>query len=228
MRNKTLLINILVLATAFTVSACQKTHLDSTHTPTTFPPSQSSSATRDETLTSPIRKIDFENFTYPETADYYSFTLKGGEHPFIMNKEDGIYLGKVDYSDVTGDEQEEAILTISLRTGGSAMPNLIYVYTLKNENPHLLWGFMTGDRAEGGLKRVYTENSELVVETFGENKFENDNWKFSLPQKNAGGLCCPTAYTKIRFKWENEKFVPEGNPELFDFDWKKETQKAND
>ncbi|MCA1640257.1 MAG: hypothetical protein LC768_18375 [Acidobacteria bacterium] len=140
-------------------------------------------------------------------------------------KEDGIFFGEADYWDLTGDGKEEAILTLSIQTGGSAIPELIYIYTLQNSKPKMLWGFMTGDRAEGGLKEVYAENGELVVELFGVDKFENNEWKFNLPKEGAGGLCCPTVFTKFRFKWNGRNFALIGKPELFDYDWKKEVTK---
>ena len=66
---------------------------------------------------------------------------------------------------------------------------------------------MTSDRASGGLKKIYAANDELIVETFGDNKFVNDKWKFDYPKGEFKGDCCPIAYTKIRFKWNCKKFV---------------------
>jgi len=107
-------------------------------------------------------------------------------------------------------------------SGGNCSCDMVFIYTLQNKTPKLLWSFDTWDKADGGFKRAYAENSELIVELFGDDKFENDEWEFDFPKGKVIGYCCPTAYTKIRFKWNGEKFTAQGTPELFDYDWKKE------
>lgn len=226
---KFLVLKILVLAMTLAFLACQKSETENgsiSSSPSTSP-LQTLSQTPSIDSDLPIRKIDFKNFTYPwtkdlSTKDEKTFTLKDGEIPFEREGQMGVSLAKIEYADVTGDDTDEAILVISLQTGGSAVPNLVYIYTAENEIPKLLWSFDTGDRAQGGLKGVYAENGKLVVETFGSSKFENDEWEFKFPEKIAG-YCCPTAYTKIHFKWNGKKFAVEGKPELFDYNWKNRT-----
>jgi hypothetical protein len=46
-------------------------------------------------------------------------------------------------------------------------------------------------------------------------------WEFDFPEGKFNGYCCPTAYTKIVFKWNGEKFVPFGERQIIDYDWKK-------
>lgn len=226
---KNLLLNILVIATTFAFSACQESVAENKHVSSTVSPVQTSSKTPVSPSDSSIRKIDFSNFSYPWTEDFSNrhekfFTLKNGEIPFKRDGQMGISLGKIEYADVTGEGADEAILIISIQSGGTAIPNIVYVYTVENENPKILWSFDTGDRAQGGLKKVYAENGNLIVETFGSSKFENEKWNFKFPEKFAG-YCCPTAYTEIRFKWNGKKFVVQGKPELFDYDMNKETGK---
>ncbi len=155
-----LLVILLFAVIAFNSSACQKSIADNINilpSPTASPV-QVFSPTSTPNLVSPIRKVDFENFTYPDAGDYQEFKLKNGAKSYKHLEEDGIYLGKIEYTDVTGDRKEDAILLMGIQTGGSAIPTLIYIYTLKNEKPKLLWAFMTGDRADGGLKDIYAEN----------------------------------------------------------------------
>src|SRR5215510_495113 len=69
-----------------------------------------------------IRSADFENFSYPRTKGFYKphsrnrpFRLKDGLLPETRDKrgfvdEMGVYLSKVSFGDVTGDDQEEAIV----------------------------------------------------------------------------------------------------------------------
>ena len=131
-------------------------------------------------------------------------------------------MGKIEYGDVTNDRNEEAMINIQPITGGNCQCEMVFIYTLKNKKPKLLWSFDTWDRAEGGFKKIYAENSNLAVETFGDNKFENGKWEFNFPKDNFSGYCCPTAYTKIIFKWNGENFVPFGERQVFDYDWKKD------
>ncbi|MDQ3131552.1 MAG: hypothetical protein M3Q99_12425 [Acidobacteriota bacterium] len=215
-----LLIKILAVAIVFAFSACQKSAADNVNISPSLVvavPTQISAPTPMPNLNSPIRKVDFKNFTYPETDGYEGFKLKNSEKSYIHQQEDGIYLGKVDYTDVTGDGVEDAILLMGIQTGGSAIPTLIYLYTLENKKPKLLWAFMTGDRADGGLKDIYAINDELIIELFGDSKVINDEWKFDYPEEKYAGAGNPTIYTKNRFKWNGKKFVTVGNPELFDY-----------
>ncbi|HEY0457579.1 MAG TPA: hypothetical protein VGC97_00410 [Pyrinomonadaceae bacterium] len=222
-----LIAKILVLAMAFAFSACGKSAAEN------VPVVPSSIITPAPALPeSPIRSVDFGNFTYPWTeemssADEKILTLKNGKREFVINGQIGVSLSKPEYGDVTNDGEEEALINLSVQTGGSSMPNMIYVYTLENKKPKLLWSFDTGDRAEGGFKKIYAEHGELVVELFGDGKFENGKRSFDIPKGKFKGLCCPTVFTKNRFKWNGEKFVVEGTPELFDYDPKNQ-QKENE
>ncbi len=231
MKKRNVLLLVWFLAGTFAFSACQKSDVEKANISllSANSPVQTSAQTPSPQSDLPIEKIDFKNFTYAWTKDFATenektFTLENGEIPFDREGQMGVSLGKIEYADVAGDGANEATLIISLQTGGTAVPNVVYVYTVENENPKLLWSFDTGDRAQGGLKRVYSEKGELVVETFGDSKFENDKWDFKFPEKFAG-YCCPTAYTKIRFKWNGENFAATSKPKLFDHDWKKERNK---
>ena len=151
-----------------------------------------------------IRTVDFASFTYPWTADLIdptnpkkSFTLKDGELPATRNErgfidEMGVFLQGVKYGDVTGDGVEEAIVSLSIQTGGSAIPGIIYIYTLRKNRPVLLWSRSTGDRADGGLREVYAENGQLVVELNS--------------SVGSRGDCCPTRFTRTRYEWRGGRF----------------------
>lgn len=216
------MIKVLVLVViALSFSACQKNAAENVNI-SSLPVI---SLTPTPSLNSAIGKIDFKNFTFPWTKglaskDKKTFMLRNGEIPFEQKGRMGVSLGKTEYADVTNDGEDEALITLSIQTGGSSTPNIVYIYELENKKTKLLWSFDTGDRAIGGFKNVYSENGSLIVELFGDDKFENDEWKFNYPKSKFKGDCCPTAFTKFRFKWNGKKFVLDGNPELFDYDWK--------
>ena len=223
---------IWVLTMAFTFLSCQRSAAENRQAQVqpspTISPIKDSSPTTSPREVSSIREIDFKNFTYTWTEaqefDEKEFTLENGEKE-KTEEVSGAVLLEVEYGDVTNDDIEEAMVSLAPETGGNCSCEMVYIFTLENKRPKLLWSFDTEDRAQGGLKRVYANKSELIVETFGDNKFENDKWSFSLPKDKFGGLCCPTAYTKNRFKWNGEKFAVAGKPELFDYDWKKQINK---
>ena len=151
-----------------------------------------------------IRSVDFANFTYPWTADLVDpsnpqrrFILRNGERPATRDvrgfiDEMGVFLGGVTYGDVTGDGVEEAIVSMSIQTGGSSIPGLVYIYSFRANRPRLLWYFSTGDRADGGLRGVYAENGGLVVE-------------LNSPVGSRGD-CCPTRFTHTRYEWRGSRF----------------------
>lgn len=116
-------------------------------------------------INSSIRAVDFSNFTYPYTWNLVvtgsrrkTFTLHNGTFK-EENSAVGMSLGHVLYGDVTGDGREEAIVFLGVRTGGSAIPGCIYIYAIRKNRPSLLWAFTTGDRADGGLRQAYVEDT---------------------------------------------------------------------
>lgn len=155
------------------------------------------------TRTQGIRALDFANFTYPHDclSDMrVKFTLASGEFAG-SNKQPPMYMGYITYGDVTGDMEEEAFVTLGIDTeGGSAMPKCSYVFTLRDDRPQLLWSFYTGDRARGGLRNLYADNGDLVIERFSPTNSEGD--------------CCPVLFTRTRYLWTGRKFDQKGKGEL--------------
>lgn len=160
-----------------------------------------------------IREVDFQNFTYPYPRDPAdsdkrspkSYTLHKGELPPTRDKDGfidkmGIDLVGVNYGDVTGDSSEEAIVVLSILTGGSALPNIVYIYTWQNTSPNLLWSFSTSDRADDGLRDVYIKDDKLIVELY-------------TPIDKRGD-CCPLFFKRYSYFWHNNRFRQKGKAEL--------------
>jgi hypothetical protein len=214
MRFSVFLLSVVLLAACSQPAA--NAAVDTSPTPpATATPSPTATPTPD--TDSPIRKVDFKNFRYEGPDDLpESFTLRDGEKSFVMGKEMGFSLGNVSYGDLTGDGNEEAILTIGVQTGGSAMPTLVFVYSIKHGRPKQIWKFATGDRADGGLREVFASSNELVVEVNGVTKWVNGTWKTTTPEENRRGACCATVYTRSKFRWNGKVFVVSGAPEILD------------
>ncbi|SRR5258708_3200784 len=169
---------------------------------------------------SEIRSVDFGNFKYPAEPIFgsgrKSFTLRDWEFPEKLDRngraEEVGLSASVSYADVTGDSIEDALIVFDLETGGSAILSAVYIYTTGPSGPEMLWGFIAGDRADGGLKSVYGENGELVVELEGKDKVIGRNLYEDDGTKN--GDCCPTYFTRTRYRWSGKQFQKSARPEV--------------
>lgn len=181
-----------------------------------------------DNLDSPIRKIDFENFTYPWLKGYRGansaypgkyFKLKNGKLPHRIFSKHGIPHDvsisgtEIGYCDLTNDKKEEAIVMLFPSHSGTGITSFFYIYTLQSNKPKLLWSFETGDRADGGFKEIYVEDSILVIELDGKNKYIGGN--LYAEDETSKGACCPTMYTRTRYKWNGKRFVMQGKPESY-------------
>ena len=111
--------------------------------------------------------------------------------------------GFLTYGDMTGDGVEDAAVAIGISIRGSAIPDYVYIYTIVNGSPtpKAIWDFETGDRGDGGLRNVYGENGQLVIELFGKNRtVGNDLYLGDEP------LCCPSSFTKTFYHWNGTTF----------------------
>lgn len=164
----------------------------------------------------PIRSVDFANFTYRAKPIYAkgekSFTLQNGKYQGRLS--DGadvpypVSLAYLTYGDVTGDGSEDAMVVLSENVKGTAIPYYVYIYTLEKGSPKLLWAFETGDRADGGLRQVYAESGELVIELYG--KGTRVGGKLYGTEDAA---CCPSSFTRTRYKWQGTHFQQVGKEE---------------
>ncbi|MGI8732269.1 MAG: hypothetical protein ACR2LM_03080 [Pyrinomonadaceae bacterium] len=169
---------------------------------------------------SPIRSLDFGNFTYRAKPIYSkgdrSFTLKNGKYEGryrgVFDIPYPVSLSYLSYGDVTGDEVEEALVVLFENVKGTAIPYYVYVYTLKKGSPKLLWSFETGDRADGGLRQVYSENGELVIEVYGKGKTIGGD--LYAEDGMTGGDCCPTHFTRARYQRQGNRFQQKGKEEI--------------
>ncbi len=145
---------------------------------------------------SPIRLVNFSNVSYPNYTEYRSDKKK--RVTLMPGKASPAYLN---YGDVTGDGIEEAMAVLGIDIRGSATPEYVYIFTVDKGQPKLIWDFETGDRADGGLRQVYADNGQLVIELFGKDRVIGGEL-----YKGDEGLCCPSSYTRTRYSWTGKSF----------------------
>ena len=174
---------------------------------------------KNKTTDSPVGKVDFKNYVYPlprgwQDIDGKEATLENGAR---RRSEEKIGLSYVTtkFGDVTGDGEDEAFVILKIETAGSAIPQIVYVFTMKTEEPELIWYFRTGDRADGGLKDLRAETGELAIELFGQDRFILGELETSKITGDLEQLCCPTFFTRNRYKWNGKNFQMQGKRETF-------------
>jgi len=171
-------------------------------------PAPTAEPTPSPTPTQAIRSIDFNNVAFPHYPEYTNrakkyVTLKPGDGgPAMLN-----------YGDVTGDGIEEAMMMLGIESNGSAIPEIVYIFGLENGKAKVLWSFQTGDRADGGLRQVYADGGNLVVELYGRGKiigtdlYADDGTRAQQPY--------PYIVTRTRYRWLKNHFQLIGKPEEF-------------
>jgi hypothetical protein len=90
-------------------------------------------AQRNTKTDSPLGAFDFKNHTYPfprgwHDPDSKEFTLENGVRPVSKEKIGVSYVTTL-FGEATGDDSDEAFVILKIDTGGSAIPQIIYVYS---------------------------------------------------------------------------------------------------
>ncbi len=187
---------------------------------------------RNKTTSSPIGRFDFKNFEYPlprgwENPDGSDVKLTNGKLQAIgatvngdqtdeekaMAKADrriGMSYVTTKFLDVNNDGEDEALVVLKIETGGSALPQVVYVYSWKNGEPQLFWSFRTGDRSDGGLKDLRVADGLLVVELYGQDRFILGPIETGKITGDYEQLCCPSYFTRSFYKWNGKNFLMQG------------------
>ena len=175
-----------------------------------------------------IHQVDFRNFTYPLSGpllghdglkwlgnpkDGYSkknpIHLVDGSD---VSKNSNVVVDGLEYSqlsgftmqsasfaDVTGDGNEDAIVVLLYKTGGTQNTHYVYTYSFEDGKPKLLAYCHTGDRGYSGLHKVYGEHGRLVFELLDPKKLQGD--------------CCSSGTVRTRYVWHDGRFEVVGHPE---------------
>jgi len=182
--------------------------------------------------TSPLANVDFKNFTYPlprgwQNPDGSDLTLANGKlDPVSADTDLGMDPGEAAaaksqrrigasyvttrFFDVTGDDVDEAFVILKIETTGSAVPQIVYIYSYQGDKPELIWYFRTGDRADGGLKDMRPENGQFVLELYGQDRFLLGETETAKITDDYEQICCPTFFTRSVYKWNGRSFQMQG------------------
>ena len=150
-----------------------------------------------------IRAVDFCNFTFLYFDIYakvtFNLRLKNGTRTLLRDKSGeilertnnlGADLQDVVYGQIEG-LGETAICVIEIDAGGTMVTDVVYIHKIENGKPKLVWHWESGDRSDGGLRRLYIKGGNLVVETYEELADEP--------------LCCATHFEKHYYHWKHGK-----------------------
>ncbi|MBK9708004.1 MAG: hypothetical protein IPO77_13625 [Acidobacteria bacterium] len=173
------------------------------------PATQSAAMTKSEQSTAEmnvqvddITKFDFKNYSYPLICEYResspnsTFKLidvtdsKSPDNDKLLE----VGLTEVLFDHVAGNgKSKEAIVIVSPLSHGSGMEYWVYIFGTDDHNKlKLLWSLGFGDRSAGGLRDVYGDKGNLVLE-----HYNNDFSKGYFP----GPACCAKAYTRAVYEW---------------------------
>jgi hypothetical protein len=195
-------------ATVMLAWLCQSrgTSSETSRIPPTAGPQTSPSASLESPVQNQLntlRDVDFKNFSYPWYPSFMESTarevsLQNGEFERPENPGAGIANLSLKLSDVSfvklrDEDKDEAIVTVIGIAGVNRFTGAVFVYAIENGKTTLLWQHETGDRAEGGLRRIAVENRTLLLETYA--RSEGD-----------GGLCCPNIFIRSIYQYRGGRF----------------------
>lgn len=146
-----------------------------------------------------IRKIDFQNFTFPWTKTFSgkekSFTLRNG----IAELQDKRKLSfkSLSYINAVDNYEEQAIVVIKI-DDGNAVYEMLYVFAIENNIPKLLESFEFGEN-NISFGTAFVAHGELVIETYH--------------QLAGDAECCPSVIEVAYYKWQKDKFVLQSEPQ---------------
>lgn len=172
-----------------------------------------------------IRHIDFMNFTYPLSTDdaqiFHKRTIAVNKGKFDNKKNSPDWLALsvigIIYGDITGDGQEDAIISTISEWSGANPANSVshgfYLYTLKNGKAFLL---ATPDAIN--LWRDYTpyvnQNDECDGWIWDSNARHVQSMVLAMELKVGGRHCVDKGYDVImKYRWNGQKFVLLGTPQ---------------
>lgn len=169
-----------------------------------------------------IRTVDFRNFTYPLDGDraqgYGRSSARVRNGKFIFSRKfglEGFEVMKVAYGDLTGDGQEEAVVRVddgNIEIGGSQNVTYTYIFSMADGRPLLLnmyCAYCNDSTAQTAYQNYYHDDTTLL---YGDTATIESG--LLVVETIAGpAICCPMHDVTMRFHWDGERFVLEGQPQ---------------
>ncbi len=169
-----------------------------------------------------IRTINFRNFSYP-VSQMCKDEVKGGFAKVVNGKivvvrdkdygPQGFEVAKIIYGDLTGDGQEEAV--ISTVCGNLEPPGIsqsgfgnTYVYTMENNRLKLL-SLFDENAFEPAYKSFFNEDTFL----FGGGAEKILGSRLYYGAMVMEGMCCPKWNVEMILRWNGYQFVLDGKPQ---------------
>lgn len=143
-----------------------------------------------------IRKVDFQNGTYrPACWNKKPVTVKNGLLQREGPPEQRLWFKvmSVEYGDLTGDGQEEAVVLTACALGGTGNPTEGFIFAMKAGKPQQIARVKAGDRALGGIEKLAIEGGMLKV-----------------TRKQGQAACCADTLETTTYKLEEARLVPVG------------------
>lgn len=202
---------ILMIAFVLVVSCQNSSSKAKTHAENQT--SENSNIEKSERSTS-IRKIDFQNFTFPWTKTFgrkeKNFTLKNGFAELPDQRK--LSFKSLLYIDARDDYDEQALITVIIGDG-NATYEMLYFFAIENNKPKLLESFEFGEN-NISFGTAFVAHGELVIETY--HQLSDD------PE------CCPSVIEIAYYKWQKGKFVLQGDPQKIPNGYVERAKKKNE
>lgn len=197
------------LLTLIFVNGCSRRHDHlATQSAATTKPEQSTAKL--DVHVDDITKFDFRNHTYPLFCDYAKSSsndtfklIEVADSQYIEN-ENLLEVGlcKVLFDHVTrNSKSEEAIVILSPLSHGAGMYYWVYIYGTEDHKLKLLWSLEFGDRSDGGLRDIYGEKGNLVIETYNYDFGYGNNSKPPPAPRSSS-----YSYTRAIYEWTGFRY----------------------
>lgn len=162
-----------------------------------------------------FKNIDFKNFSYPTSFRKANVRLKDGTYQQAVRHGvggDTFDLMNVDYVDLTGDGEKEAVVRLDWVSCGVSCDggaDLFYFFSIKHGRPTLLSRIETGSFAyDCGLKSFVLDKTNLTLETFRPCGFNGVSFKGVYDADETGGKFLTNRFTQFILRFNGRRFVP--------------------
>lgn len=157
-------------------------------------------------VASPVRLIDWQNYTYTLGNGLGPVTVTQGDADFAITADGKVapagagvegqgsyHVEPPQFADVNNDGVEDAVISAVTATGGTGQFSEIDVYTVRDHKVVDLATIAGGDRGDGGIRGVTVDGAVIVVE------------RNVLAEGD--GICCASKMQTERWVWRSGALV---------------------